>query len=150
MTKEEVTKLLNQEYDLQFMNPYTALDVVAGFKEYCEVHHPEFFFENGNLDTWETDLKEFETGKTKLQCAYDRFYSKRDDFLYSMEKAFSDNPRRFIEEVCNSIYKFTPEFAEAYCIENGIEYKVNECSPGYAINMILCKFNQGAREVLSR
>lgn len=130
MTEEKKTEILDREYERTKMNPYEALDRMPGFREYCEAHYPEFFYEDGDLHYGETWIVEeynvSEKGErikevTRISKAYAGFLRQREDFEYSMEKTYSDDPDRLFEEMKNSIYQFPEDYIYAFMQEAGIE-----------------------------
>jgi hypothetical protein len=155
MTHEE---LLDQDNNLKEMNPYTAYDLVPGFKEFVKTHYFELLdtkgkdleFKECNVMTmWEVNEKlSFRKTRTVIDDVYSEFIQQRDNFYFATVKSYQDDAEKFREELKYSIYEFSDELITAFIESEGItnSKKVNE-SGAYAINMIFYKLSEGFNEL---
>jgi hypothetical protein len=107
MTKQQKIEISNEIAKLWEIDPEEAIETVAGFRTYLEIHYSAFIDFGKWIDT-----------RSELKYAYGKFLYRREVFEVTTLVTYKDNIKMAFDKLSNSIYEYPDEWIYYLLLEN--------------------------------
>jgi hypothetical protein len=107
MTKQQKIEISNEIAKLWEIDPEEAIETVAGFRTYLEIHYSAFIDFGKWIDT-----------RSELKYAYGKFLYRREVFEVTTLVTYKDNIKMAFDKLSNSIYQYPDEWIYYLLQEN--------------------------------